>query len=157
MILLASILAVLAAAFAAKAAILTESLRAARAELAATKRRLVPPAPPSPPRQYECRIERYGLLWFPVLTADDGEKVVVGVSSGLPCCVRCVAPLKLVAGLEEEWVCGGCGKRHPAMSADLTATDTVLTDCLRDFFARHPDFSPAPGLSAPKLDPVEVA
>ncbi len=34
------------------------------------------------------------------------------------------------------------------------ATDLVLTQCLREFFARHPDFSPAPELSAPKYEPA---
>jgi hypothetical protein len=156
MILLAAIFAVLSAAFAAQAGMLTNRLRIARAELAAAKQRLIPqlPPPPSVTRQFECRLERSGLLWFPVLTAKDGEKLVVGVSSGLPHCVRCVLPLKLVPGSREEWVCGGCDAVHPAMAADLVATDTVLTDCLREFFARQPDYSPAPGLSAPKLEPA---
>jgi hypothetical protein len=157
MILLAAIFAVLSAALAAKAAMLTDGLRVARLELAASKRRLAPPpppAPPSPPRQFECRLERSGLLWFPVLTAKDGERLLVGVSSGLPHCARCVCPLKLASGRAEEWVCSGCGERHPGKSADLMATDAVLTDCLREFFARHPDFTPAPGLSAPKYEPA---
>src|SRR5690242_8097445 len=138
MILLVAIFAVLAAAFAAKAARLTGSLRAAHSELNASKRRLAPPpppAPPSPPRQYECRRERSGLLWFPMLTTKEREKLVIGVSSGVPHCARCVSPLKLVAGPAEEWVCGGCGERHPGKAADLMATDLVLTDCLREFFA----------------------
>jgi hypothetical protein len=160
MILLAAMFAVFAAAFAAQAAMLTDRLRIARSELAASKRRLVPPppiAPPSPPLQFECRRERAGLLWFPVLTARDGEKLVVGVSSGLPHCARCVCPLKLVSGRPEEWVCSGCGERHPGKAADLMATDLVLTDCLREFFARHPDYAPAPGLSAPKFEPAVAA
>ena len=157
MILLATMFAVLAAAFAAKAAMLTERLRAARYELGAFKRPAMPPTPPppsSPPRQFECRIERSGLLWFPVLTAAEGEKLVVGVSSGLPHCARCVSPLKLASGRTEEWVCAGCGERHPGAAADLMTTDALLTDCLRGFFARHPDYSPAPGLSAPKYEPA---
>jgi len=157
MILLAAIFAVLAAAFAAQAAMLTDRLRVARLELAVFKRRAAPAlhaAPPCPPRQFECRRERAGLLWFPVLTAKDGEKLLVGVSSGLPHCVRCVRPLKLVLGRTEEWVCSDCGERHPGRSADLLATDLVLTDCLREFFVRHPDYAAAPGLSAPKYEPA---
>ena len=160
MILLAAIFAVLAAAFAAKAAMLTDRLRLALLELSAANGRHAPsppPPPPSPPRQFECRRERSGLLWFPVLTAKDGEKLVVGVSSGLPHCVRCVRPLKLVPGRAEEWVCSGCDERHPGKAADLMATDSVLTDCLREFFARHPDFSPASGLSTPKFEPAAAA
>ncbi|MFI5349350.1 MAG: hypothetical protein ACHQ2Z_07395 [Elusimicrobiota bacterium] len=156
MILLAAIFAVLAAAFAAQAGMLTNRLRAARAELAAANRRLVPqlPPPPSVTRQFECRLERSGLLWFPVLTAKDGENLVVGVSSGLPHCARCVLPLKLVSGDRDAWSCSACGALHPAMAADLVATDAVLTDCLREFFARHPDYAPAAGLSAPKFEPA---
>jgi hypothetical protein len=151
MILLASIFAVLAAAFAAKSAMLTDRLRSSKAELAASKRRLAlpPPSPPSLPRYFECRLQRHSLLWFPILTANEDEKLVVGVSSGLPHCAACVRPLKLFTGRAEEWACDGCGDRHPGSAADLTATDAVLGDCLREFFARHPDFSPAPGLSAP--------
>ncbi|HXT00772.1 MAG TPA: hypothetical protein VN915_08880 [Elusimicrobiota bacterium] len=158
MILLASILAVLAAAFAAQAAILTDKLRASRLELAVLVRRLSaasqpvpPPATPSSLRKFECRLERRGLLWFPVLTASDDEKLVTGVASGLPHCAKCVQPLSLTTGLDEQWACPGCRERHPAAAADLMATDAVLADCLREFFARHPDYSPAPGLSAPSV------
>ncbi|MFI5363534.1 MAG: hypothetical protein ACHQ49_16325 [Elusimicrobiota bacterium] len=161
MILLTSIFAVLAAAFAAKAAMLTGSLKSARSELATWRGRaaLPPPPPPSPSsvRLFECRLERSGLLWFPVLTADDGEKLVVGVSSGLPHCVRCVRPLKLVQGPAEQWVCSACEERHGTREADLMATDLVLTQCLREFFARHPDYSPASGLSAPKFEVAAAA
>jgi hypothetical protein len=158
MILLAAVLAVLAAAFAAQAAVLTDQLRVARLELAVLARRLASTtaspavsAAPSPLRKFECRLERRGLLWFPVLTASDDEKLVSGVASGLPHCANCVQPLSLAGGLEEQWACPGCHARHPSASADLMATDAVLADCLREFFARHPDYSPAPGLSAPKV------
>ena len=155
MILLASILAVIAAALAARAAQLTRELRAARQKLAVSERRLASPLPPPLPaeiRQFECRLESRGLLWFPVLTARDGEKLVVGVSSGLPHCARCVRALKLVPGRVETWSCGVCGASHPGAAADLMETDSVLTECLREFFARHPDYAPAPGLSAPKIE-----
>jgi hypothetical protein len=161
MILLAAILAVLASAFAAHAAMLTDQLRAARLELAACRRRAAapppPPAPLGPARKFECRLERRGLLWFPVLTAADDEKLVVGVASGLPHCIRCVQPLNLVTGHAEEWSCSRCRERHPGASADLMATDAVLADCLREFFSRHPDYAPAPGLSAPQYQPASAA
>ena len=155
MILLAAIFAVLAAAFAAKAAMLTYRLRLALSELSEANQRSAPPpppTPPSPPRHFECRLERNGLLWFPVLTAEDDGKLVVGVSSGLPHCARCVRPMKLVTGRKEEWVCSACEARHPGRSADLMTTDAVLTDCLREFFARHPDYAPAIELSAPRYE-----
>jgi ribosomal protein L37AE/L43A len=153
MILLASIFSVLAAAFAAKAAKLTQELRAARQRLASAESRPGAPSQPlvaAPPRQFECRCESEGLLWFPVLTAHDRERIVVSVYSGLPHCARCVRALKLVPGERSEvWNCVDCGQSHPGTAADLTATDKVLSDCLREFFRRHPDFAPAPGLSAP--------
>ena len=155
MILLVIVFAVLAAAFAAEAARLTSILKIASRQLAASERRFAPPPPappPSPIRLFECRREHSGLLWFPVLTAKDEEKQIVGVSSGLPHCARCVKPLKVLFGRKEEWICADCEARHPATAADLRTTDMVLTDCLREFFARHPDFTPAPGLSAPKLE-----
>jgi hypothetical protein len=154
MILLATIFAVTSAALAAKAAMLTRGLRAARAELAESRRPVAPAAPPPPvtASRFECRFERRGLLWFPSLTASDDGKLVVGASSGLPHCLRCVKPLKLVPGRVETWTCAGCGESHPGTEADLLATDEVLTDCLREFFARHPDYAPAPGLSAPKYE-----
>ena len=158
MILLAAIFAVLAAAFAAKAAMLTDGLRVARLELAASKRRPAPPPPSSvQTRQFECRLVRSGLLWYPVLTARDDEKLVVSASSGLPHCARCVCPLKLVSDRTEEWVCSGCGERHGGRAADLMAVDAVLTDCLREFFARHPDYSPELELSAPKFEAAAAA
>ncbi|MDE2140993.1 MAG: hypothetical protein KGJ84_01105 [Elusimicrobia bacterium] len=155
MILLVVVFAVLAAAFAAEAARLTRILAIASRQLAESQRRLAPPPPPPPPPPpilFECRREENGLLWFPVLTAKADEKQVVGVSSGLPHCTRCVRPLKVLFGRTEEWVCSACEARHPAAAADLRATDLVLTECLREFFARHPDFAPAPGLSAPKVE-----
>lgn len=147
MVLLASLLA--AAALAVRSARLARALAAARDAQAACERRLTP-RPLATMRVFEGRRERSGLLWFPVLTADDDVKVVVGVSTGLPHCPRCVRPLKAQLGRAEEWVCPQCAARHPAMDADLKSTDDVRADCLREFFARHPDFTPAPGLAAPK-------
>jgi len=153
MVLFLILFAVLSAAFAAEAARLTDELRLARLALAESERRLAPaptPPPPTPVRAFECRREHSGLLWFPILTAKDEEKLIVGVSSGLPHCLRCVRPLRLRSGRTEAWVCSACAARHPAEAADLKATDEVLTGCLSDFFARHPAYRPAPGLSAPK-------
>jgi hypothetical protein len=154
MILLVVILAVLTAAFAAEAARLTGILKIASQQLAASQRRLAPAPPPTPMpiRLFECRREHLGVLWFPILTAKDEEKQIIGISSGLPHCVRCVRPLKLVFGRTEEWICLSCSARHPAVAADLRTTDAVLTDCQREFFARHPDFQPAPGLAAPQIE-----
>jgi hypothetical protein len=74
---------------------------------------------------------------------------VVGASSGLPHCILCGLPLRLVSGKAEEWVCAACGARHPGKDADMLTTDRVLGDCLRDFLAAHPGFGTASGLVKP--------
>jgi hypothetical protein len=106
-------------------------------------------------RLFECRREHRGLLWFLTLTVNEEGRQVTRVSSGLPHCPACVHPLKLVFGPREEWVCAGCDARHPGANADLRTTDALLSGCLREFFARHPDYSPAPCLSAPRFEPPQ--
>ena len=157
MILFVLLFGVLAAALAAEAARMTAQRKTARARaqtLAKQLRAATTPPPPVTVRVFECRREHMGLLWFLTLTVHEETREVARVASGLPHCPQCVAPLKLTAsGKAEEWVCVGCDARHAGAKADLWATDALLTDCLREFFCRHPDFSPAVGLSAPKFEP----
>lgn len=156
MILLVAIFGVVAAALAAEASRMTRFLKITRAESALLRAKLAavpPPQAPAPVRLYECRREHLGLLWFLTMTVRDDGMQVTRVTSGLPHCPRCVCPLKLVMGSREEWVCVGCEARHPGTNADLRTTDELLTMTLREFFARHPDFSPAPGLAGPKFEP----
>lgn len=152
MILLVALLAVMAAAFAAQASALARRLKETRTALDAALRR---PAPPPPPSRVECRRERYGLLWFPVLTVDDASREVVGAVAGLPHCARCVRPLALAPGKVEEWFCATCDERRPASAVDLLTTDAVLADCLSEHFARHPEHRAAAGLSAPRVSRPE--
>ncbi|MDE2490363.1 MAG: hypothetical protein KGM24_05910, partial [Elusimicrobia bacterium] len=112
-----------------------------------------PPAPPAPVRLYECRREWRGLLWFVTMAIREEDGRVVRVSSGLPHCPKCVVALKLAMIPREEWACPSCGRRRPGHDASLPSTDALLTECLQELFARHPDFSPAEGLSAPRYRP----
>jgi len=106
--------------------------------------------PLGPARRVEGRREFRGLLWFPVLEVQDESRLVVSARAGLPHCPRCERALTLGAGAQqEEWECGSCHDRHPGTAADFFATDSVVAEGLKEFFAENPDFSPAPGLSAP--------
>jgi hypothetical protein len=101
------------------------------------------------PREVEGRREFHGLLWFPVLTVKDDEKLVVAAKAGLPHCVRCERPLSLVSGAREEWSCVSCGQKRPSAEVDFFVADSVIAAGLKDFFAGHPGFTAAPGLPAP--------
>jgi len=107
------------------------------------------PAPVVPSRRVEGRREFRGLLWLPVLEVSDDEKLVVSARAGLPHCLRCERALSLAAGPREEWECGGCGDKRPGSEVDFFATDSVVAEGLKAFFAENPGFRPAPGLSAP--------
>jgi hypothetical protein len=157
MILFVMLFGVLAAALAAEASRRAALHQAAREESEALAARLAQAQAASAPvsvRLFECRRENLGLLWFVTFTIRETTSEVIRASSGLPHCPRCVAPLKLTAPArgQEEWLCVGCDSRHPGVNADLWTTDALLTACLREFFARHEEFSPAMGLSAPKFE-----
>ena len=94
----------------------------------------------------EGRREFHGLLWFPVLTVQDDEKLVIAAKAGLPHCVRCERPMTLHTGAREEWACAGCGQRRPGFEADFFAADSVIVEGLKEFFDGHPGFRAAPGL-----------
>lgn len=134
---------------------LLSSLRAAPA--ASPKAETPPPAPERParrepalpPRRVEGRREFRGLLWFPVLVVQDDEKLVVAAKAGLPHCPGCQAALALVSRPKELWECAACGTSRPGAEADFFVSESVLAQDLQEFFAAHPDFRAAPGLSAP--------
>jgi ribosomal protein L37AE/L43A len=106
------------------------------------------PASDCPPRLVEGRREFHGLLWFPVLTVRDDGKLVVAAKAGLPHCLRCERPLALAAGAREEWACASCGERRPGSEADFFVAESMLAEGIKEFFAVHPGFRLAPGLSA---------
>jgi ribosomal protein L37AE/L43A len=105
-----------------------------------------PPKTSCPPRMVEGRREFHGLLWFPVLTVQDDEKLVIAAKAGLPHCVRCERPMILRTGAREEWACAGCGQKRPGSEADFFAADSVIVEGMKEFFDGHPDFRAAPGL-----------
>ncbi len=106
------------------------------------------PKPAAPPRSVGARREFRGLLWFPVLTVSDGDKLVVSARAGLPHCPHCLRPLALAADGSERWACAACGRVSPACDADFFAMEAVVAACARDFLAKHPDFRPGPALPA---------
>ncbi|MBI4059933.1 MAG: hypothetical protein HY403_00735 [Elusimicrobia bacterium] len=133
------------AALAVAVLALRSRLRAARAEAAEAAKRAAPK-----PRQVEGRAERHGLLWFPILTVDDGQRRVLSASAGLPYCPRCLKPLALAKGPPEEWVCAGCADRRAGTAADMQVVDAMIAQAIHEFTARHADYRAAPGLPALK-------
>jgi ribosomal protein L37AE/L43A len=145
---------VLGAGLAAACVVLGRRIVRQNAELEAMGRALVQekkrPLPPTPPRLVESRRESFALLWFPALTVDEEKKLVLSASAGLPHCAKCLRAMTLSKEPPEEWVCAGCRDRRAGTAADFTVSDSVLTDALKEFFARHPDYRPDPGLALPK-------
>jgi hypothetical protein len=108
-----------------------------------------PSAETVPLREVEGRREFHGLLWFPVFTVKDDEKLVVAAKAGLPHCLRCERALAL-GGAREEWACATCGERRPGSEVDFFVADSVIAGGLKEFFEGHPGFRPSPSLSAPQ-------
>ncbi|MFH1723098.1 MAG: hypothetical protein ABII00_00600 [Elusimicrobiota bacterium] len=91
------------------------------------------------PVEREFRIERYDVLWFPVVTSSPAEKKVLGVKSGLPHCKKCALPLKAATG-SEAWSCSACGAQSPASVTDLYVSDSIAKLALQYFQQRHSDY-----------------
>lgn len=139
----------LAAAVAADI-VLRRRLAAAQSALDAALSR---PPTPAPPRLAESRRERFGLVWFPTLTVDDGARMVLAASAGLPHCARCVRALVLSSATPEEWSCEGCEEKRPGTAADIQVLDSVVGEALAEFLQRHPGYRVAAGLAprAPRV------
>ena len=88
----------------------------------------------------EYRIERFDILWYPVLTASPASKTVVSVKAGLPHCRKCLQALKLA---EEEWACAKCGTKYPEAVADIASLDAVAKTATGYFLERHPGYHAA--------------
>lgn len=87
------------------------------------------------PREWELRVDRFDLLWFPLLSSTTDKKVV-GLAVGVPHCRACVQPLSLG---DKGWRCAGCGGTHPESLADLMVTDSVAAEALKQFLLKHND------------------
>jgi hypothetical protein len=89
------------------------------------------------PETAEFRIERFELLWFPVVTASVQTMEITNVVVGVPHCGKCAVPLGLEKG---EWVCARCGARHPETLADTMVLDTVAQQAIKYFQERRPGY-----------------
>lgn len=94
-------------------------------------------------RHNEYRLERFDLIWYPVVSYQEKDKVLARASPGVPFCRKCVKPL---APDDEGWKCPGCGARSPDSIADTAATDSIVREAIRCFLQRRPDYRAAPEL-----------
>ncbi|MBI4056015.1 MAG: hypothetical protein HY399_00500 [Elusimicrobia bacterium] len=92
----------------------------------------------SAPLQQEFRIERYDVLWFPVVTAAQGSREVLEIKPGVPHCKACAVPLSSPLG-KKEWACSQCGSKFVGSLVDVMVTDSVAQQALKYFQERHPN------------------
>jgi hypothetical protein len=92
----------------------------------------------SKPGKQEFRLERFELLWFPVVTFSEKDRSILSAAPGVPHCRACLIPLALN---HESWDCRQCGGRHAASLADTAVTDAIVNEALRFFSERHPGYS----------------
>ena len=88
------------------------------------------------PLRIECRVERFELIWYPVITASKASNEILSVVPGVPHCTHCVVPLT-AAGNSGEWSCPLCRAKHPASISDIMALDVVSKEAMRYFLERH--------------------
>lgn len=90
----------------------------------------------SAPRRHEYRLERFDVLWFPVVTYEPASGEVLQVVAGAPHCPACAKALKAPPG-DGEWSCPGCGAKRPASVTDLAVSDSVAKQA-REYFLQRP-------------------
>ena len=112
------------------------SAQAARAAAAEAELKALKEAP----LKLEYRLDNFGVLWFPLVTASAAAKEVLSVTPGLPHCKACVRPLS-AAGADGQWVCRQCQAHFPATLVDIHVTDIISKEALRCFQERHPDWT----------------
>ena len=95
------------------------------------------------PKKIEYRIERYELLWFPVVTASPQSQEVLSVVCGLPHCRSCLRPLT-VSRETGDWLCAECQQRYPASLSDTMVTDGIEKDAVKYFLDRNKSYRIAP-------------
>ncbi|MFH2202181.1 MAG: hypothetical protein ABIJ96_03620 [Elusimicrobiota bacterium] len=90
------------------------------------------------PLEQEFRIERYELLWYPVVTYSPPEKKVLKITVGIPHCPKCCVAMK---GLDEKvWGCPQCKTTCPASVTDLSVMDSIEKLARGYFLERRPDY-----------------
>lgn len=87
--------------------------------------------------KHEFRIERFDLVWYPVVTVDPNAKTIQSAAPGVPHCKACILPLVLE---KDAWACRQCGTKHAASLADLAVTDQIVRTALQYFQERHPGY-----------------
>ena len=97
-------------------------------------------------QEREYRVERFDVLWYPVVSFSPASKTVSGARAGLPHCKSCVLPLGS-GGSDGGWVCPRCKTAYPASLADLAVVDTVGREALRYFLERDKDYKVTAGAS----------
>ena len=104
------------------------ALATAQAELQALR---------SKPSQQEFRMERFELIWYPVITYSASDQAILSAAPGVPHCRACILPLVLERG---EWLCRQCASKHPESLADMLVTDSIVAQALKYFQERHPGY-----------------
>jgi hypothetical protein len=89
------------------------------------------------PERAEFRIERFDLLWYPVVSASLETMRIDSVVVGVPHCGKCAVPLGLAG---KEWACARCSARHPESVTDTMATDSVAQQAVKYFQERRPGY-----------------
>lgn len=89
------------------------------------------------PRDWECRIERFDVLWFCALRVSPASREVVSCIAGVPHCKTCVVPLKLE---RDDWVCPQCATRRPESVGDVLVMDAVARQAADNFLQKHKDY-----------------
>lgn len=101
----------------------------------------------SEPVKWEYRLERYELLWYPVVTAAPDSKKIISIAPGIPHCMKCIVPLATHGALA-EWECSQCGAKHPESIVDAVVTDGIVNQALGYFKERHQGYDLAEKKSA---------
>lgn len=94
------------------------------------------------PQTFEYRVERFELIWYPLLTVSPAERAITAAAAGLPHCRNCAVAFKSEG---KDWACPKCNDRRPETVADTMVVDSVIKEAVKFFLDRHPDYRSALG------------
>jgi hypothetical protein len=89
---------------------------------------------------WETRIERVDVLWFPTVTFSPSAKRVLKTAPGVPHCKNCARALSLSKDGNKGWVCPACSQSFPETLADVSILDMISKQAVKHFLERHPGF-----------------
>jgi hypothetical protein len=115
-------------------------LRASKAAREAAELKAKLDALDGQPQKWEARIERYDVVWFPIVTAEPKRRAVTGVVAGVPHCKKCVTALSLA---RNEWSCAKCGHASPESVADVAILDMISKEAVKQYLDRHSGYNTA--------------